>query len=267
METVKDSTFIEALLPLIVIVFIIAVGVVLLYQHFQKNLFLQKLKQETMKNIYQNDLLRTNIQAQEAERKRIAQDLHDELGATLSIIRMNIMILEQKQNDDPENLAAGLRNVRLLSETALASVRHISHRLMPPQLEAFGLVNTLESVVEQINGTGKLQVELSAPEQWHDVTWDVNIGLYRIIMELINNTIKHADASLAKIDISHTGESIVCKYEDNGKGLEKNNTKGLGHAGIHARINTLKGKFDFGNRAGGGFHATIEIPVKETGVS
>ena len=96
METIKNPVYIDVLIPLMVIIFIIGVGVVLLYQHFQKNLFIHKLKQETLKANYHNDLLRSNIKAEEEERKRIAQDLHDEMGAVLSIMRMNLVLLEHK---------------------------------------------------------------------------------------------------------------------------------------------------------------------------
>src|SRR2546423_66619 len=96
METVKTPEFIEVLIPLLIIVFIIGVGVVLLYQHFQKNLIVHKLREETMKSDHQRELLRANIEAEEEERKRIAHDLHDELGAVLSIMRMNMLMLERQ---------------------------------------------------------------------------------------------------------------------------------------------------------------------------
>src|SRR5687768_5964963 len=104
METVKDPAFINTLLPLVVIIFIIGAGVVLLYLHFQKNLVSRKLEQETLKNLHQTDLLRSSIQVQEEERKRIAQDMHDELGAVLSIMRMNIVMMEQQNKDADDNI-------------------------------------------------------------------------------------------------------------------------------------------------------------------
>lgn len=263
MEALKDTAFINALLLLVGIVFAIGVGVVLLYQHFQKNLFIHKLKQEALKNEYQNDLLRSNIRSQEEERKRIAHDLHDELGAVLSIMRMNIVLLEQQETVQGR-LLAGLQNIRSLSETAIANIRAISHRLMPPQLEAFGLIKTLESLVEQINATGNIKIELLASVSLQDAPWPVNLGLYRIIMELVHNTIKHAEANMAKIDISLQAQVIHCTYQDDGKGLLKHHEhNGLGHAGIEARVNSLNGIFEMRNNTLGGFYACIKIPVGE----
>jgi signal transduction histidine kinase len=265
MEAVKDSTFINALLPFVVIIFIIGVGVVLLYQHFQKNLFSQKLKQETLKAAHQNELLRSSIHAQEQERKRIAQDLHDELGAVLSIMRMNMVMLEQQNKNSEGNLLAGLQNVRSLSESAINSVRAISHRLMPPQLEAFGLISTLESAIDQINTAGKIHIGLTAPDALPEIPWAISLGLYRIIMELTNNTIKHADANQIELEISIHSTLITCRFADNGKGLPAEHIgKGLGHMSIEGRVNSLNGKFEFGTGSEGGFYATIHIPFEPT---
>lgn len=262
METSKDSAFIDTLLPALVIIFIIGIGVVLLYQHFQKNLFIQKLKQETLKNTHQNDLLRSSVEAQEAERKRIAQDLHDELGAVLSIIRMNMVMLEQQNEKSQEDILLELQNVRYLSETAIASIRSISHRLMPPQLEAFGLVKTLEAVTDQINNTGDMVIQLNIPSSLTDLSWAISIGMYRIIMELINNTIKHSGATLVTINIHIQNQYLLCQYSDNGKGIAGSIiNKGFGHKSIDGRINVLDGTFDATIGPAGGFYASMVIPI------
>jgi signal transduction histidine kinase len=260
METIKDLNFLEALLPLAFIIFIICIGVVFLNLHFQKNLSVQKLKQEALKNIYQHDLLRSNIQAQEEERKRVAHDLHDELGAVISIMRMHLMVLEQQSTDGTKSLQDGLQNVRQLSETALASIRSISHRLMPPQLESFGLLATLESVIEQINKTETITIELTCNTYMEELPWLVNLGLFRIIMELINNTIKHAGAKCIKIVFFRNGDHFICHYSDDGKGLPDDVVKkGLGHKSIEGRVNALAGKLEMGNAETGGFYAIIQL--------
>lgn len=264
METIKDTTFINALLPLLAVIFIIGVGVVVLYQHFQKNLYMQKLKQETLKNLHQSELLRNSIDIQEEERKHIAQDLHDELGAVLSIMRMNIVMLEQQDEKNGGALHPGLQNVRHLSETALTSVRNISHRIMPPQLAAFGLVKTLEAVTEQINNGGNINIRLDVLSPLADLSWAIKLGLYRILMELINNTIKHADATQIDIQLSTKSGYVVCQYKDNGKGLsDADINKGMGHKSIDGRINALEGVFNIENGKDGGVSAHINIPVRE----
>lgn len=264
METINDTVFVGTLVPLLLIIFIIGGGVIFLYLHFQKNLFTQKLKEETLKNIHQNELLSSHIKAQEEERKRIAQDLHDELGAVLSMIRMNLVMLEQHSGQLPEKTENSLKNVRELSESALNSVRSISHRLMPPQLVAFGLLKTMDSVTENINATGQLQIYFRAPDTLPPMPWETTVGLYRIMMELINNTIKHSGADEVSIELLAHTEEIECLYVDNGKGMDINTVKrGMGYASIEGRVNALKGVFSTGkNIHGKGFRADIRVPLE-----
>lgn len=262
METIKDLNFLNTLLPLAVIIFIIGTGVVFLNLHFQKNLSSQKLKQEALKRLHASDLLKSNIQAQEEERKRIAQDLHDELGAVIAILSMHLMMLEQQSNREASTLLPSLQNARQLSETALSSLRSISHQLMPPQLASFGLIKTLESVITQTSQTGALQIQLAAPSSDILLSWIVSLTLYRVIMELISNTIKHAGASQASIELFCTNKEVTCQYSDNGKGLSGNNNgKGLGFKSIEGRVSALEGTCTWGNNATGGFYAFIKIPI------
>ncbi|MBI3237959.1 MAG: sensor histidine kinase [Flavobacteriia bacterium] len=248
-------------MPFAGIVFIIAVGVVLLTQQFRKNLYRQQLKQEELKSQYQLEILRSSILVQEEERKRIAQDIHDELGATLSIARMHLMQLEQK-SDASEPFLPAILNVRNLTETALASMRRISHELMPPQLEQFGLVKTLEVVAEQLNKAGELHVDILTLSELPEISWPVKLTLYRMSMELINNTIKHAKASRVSVELFADKASIICKYTDNGVGLNPDNkAEGLGHKSIKGRVNSLGGTVFISNTEGGGFLCLAKLPL------
>lgn len=265
MEALENPELIDILMPLLAIIFVIALGVVFLYQHFQKNLFLHKLHRETMKNLHQGELLRGSIHAQEEERKRIALDIHDELGAALSITRMNMIMLEKQSGEIAPGLLPGLQNARVLIESALASMRSISHRLLPPQLEAFGLIKTLESVIEQINRTSAIDFQLSSSIQSASMPWPICLGLYRIVMELVNNTVKHSGASVVRIEIFEQNEYIVCSYADNGRGCTRKETgNGLGYKSIDSRISALHGSFEFTAKERGGFAATIHIPLFNT---
>lgn len=266
METIKNLNFFNALLPLALIVFIIAIGVVLLNQHFQKNLYLQKIEKETLKSLQQNELLRSSIHVQEEERKRIAHDIHDELGAVLSIMRMHLVMLENQNADNAgnfENMLPGLKNARQLSDTALASIRNISHQLMPPQLEQFGLIKTLETVVKQMNDAGAINIRLTALLGVTKLPWPIGLGLYRITLELINNTIKHAGAKNIVIVFGCDSKYITCIYSDDGKGLSTpDQINGLGLKSIEGRASSLGGIAKFGNSSTRcGFHAIIKIPV------
>lgn len=258
METAEELNFIGMLLPAAVIVFIIALGVLFLHQHFRKNLIQQKLQQEELKTRHQQELLRTSFHSQELERKRIAADLHDEMGAVLSIARMHLIQLEE------EGIAAavvpGLRNVRNLTESALAALRRISHQLMPPQLELLGLVSTLRSIAASTNAANGVHVDLVADPNLPELPWVARLGLYRVCLELMNNTLKHSTATEITITLACEDSVLTFTYGDNGQGIPEPMKPGLGLANLEARVNAIGGtiiKPAGGDR--GGFHFTLVI--------
>lgn len=264
MAPTEDLNMFSILLPVAGVIFVIAVGVILLTQHFRKNLFRQMAAQEELKHAHQKALLMSSIEVQERERKRIAQDLHDELGASLSIARMHLVQLEeQTKNATNIDLQYALQNVRTMAETAMASMRRISHELMPPQLEVFGLVKTLESVASQINGVGVVTIHLETEPELMRPSWIVELGLYRMTMELINNTLKHAEAKDIFITISTTNKNIQVFYRDNGKGLQGSDySHGLGLKNLEARASALKGTFEMGSSGSVGFSARLSVPLE-----
>lgn len=258
----EELTYLDILLPAVIVVFIIAAGVVLLTQQFRKNLYRQLLRQEELKNQQQLDLMRAGIQAQEQERRRIARDMHDELGATLSITRMHLLQVEKKYGGQNDGLMAELLNIRGLTETSLENMRQLSHRLMPPQLESFGLVKTLEALAQQLNRSGQVKLRLQCPENIPTLDWTVSLTLYRIISELINNTLKHAAADTINIEILIHGDSMQVNYSDNGRGLpEHPNFKGLGLRSVEGRVKSVGGVFTLAKGPQPGFAATIMLSL------
>jgi signal transduction histidine kinase len=261
METTENIGFLETLLPMAVVVFLIAAGVVFLTQQFHKNLYKQKLKEEELKNLHHLDLLRSSIQVQEEERKRIAQDIHDELGATLSISKMLLQQVEEQEKNNTGSLLPALQNIRSLTESSLLSMRRISHQLMPQQLETFGLVKTLEAVAAQANKTGTIKVCIIDSDTTEELSWPVKLGLYRINMELMNNSLKHAEANSIIIELDFTDNYISCTYTDNGKGMKDETVRhGLGLTSIEGRAKSLGGTITYDKNCNG-FKAVIKIPV------
>ncbi|MDP9048050.1 MAG: histidine kinase [Bacteroidota bacterium] len=248
--------------------FIIAVGVVLLYAHFQKNLYRQELDKAALKAVQHEELLRNSIFVQEEERKRIASDLHDELGAVISIIRMNLVLIQQKFKKKEKistDLISSVESLISLSESGISSVRSISHELMPPQLESFGLVKTLEYFTEKLNTSGKINICLSVNNELPPLQWPVTLGLYRIIMELINNTIKHAGAKKINMEFDYNGNDLSFHFKDDGRGMDSTSEDktGMGFKNIEARTMALRGKIEYGNNGNNaGFKALIKVPVQ-----
>lgn len=267
MEASGQVTFINTLLPFVGIVFIIAIGVVLLMQQFRKNLYRQQLEQEELKNKHQLELLRSSFQAEEGERKRIAQDLHDELGATLSISRMHLLQAERLHGKEKELLLTDLQNIRSLTESALESMRRISHQLMPPQLDKFGLIKTLETIADQLQTTGTIAVELKVLTEIPTLNEEVQVSLYRVFMELINNTLKHSEATNIVIELSCFQQNLLGNYRDNGNGMvvtsnnSTSNSTGLGLKSMEGRMSSIGGKMEIEQSTNRGFSAQMSVPL------
>ena len=257
METTQEIGFLNLLLPLLGVVFVIVIGVLLLNQQFQKNLYRQKLEQEELQNKHQQELLQSNIEVQEAERKRIAKDLHDELGATLSIARMHLARLEQMY-PTVESKGLSLAKVKEIIDSSISSVRQISHHLMPNQLETFGLIRALDSMIDQINESNEVKITFDAPQEVKRLAWDKELALYRVFMELIQNTLKHAKADKVEINYLENDFGIKVTYCDNGVGLPKKIIHGLGLKSIEARIKGVGGTMKLVE--GDGFTAQLNVP-------
>ena len=251
----------ETLLPLAGIVFLIALGVVLLYQQFQKSLYKQQLEKEAIKSQHQQALLATTIKVQEDERKRIAQDLHDELAATLSLSRMNLMKLESVLETSNPKASQELENVRSTVETALASTRRISHELMPVQLASLGLKTTLQQLAHRAREAGPIELELALPANIEAIAWPAKLTVYRVLSELLNNTLKHANATAVSIALQLSPNALTLHYTDNGNGLPANTTSsGLGLQSVEARARALNGSFTL-QQPLQGFAATLTLPI------
>jgi signal transduction histidine kinase len=221
-----------------------------------------RLSRQKTKYIHQRQLLISTVQTQEDERKRIAQDLHDEMGAVLSIARMHLVQI-QEQEGGGINTKATIQQAQTLTESAIATMRRISHELMPPQLEEFGLIKTLRAIAKQVNESKKIKLEIVVADDLPRWAATIELGLYRICMELINNTLKHAEAQNINIRLAQVGNQIVCSYSDDGKGLRENYLEGHGFRNIEARLNSLGGSRTMGNQPNGGFYAALTIPLNE----
>ncbi|PWJ40804.1 AAA family ATPase [Sediminitomix flava] len=199
------------------------------------------------------------IQAQEKERLRIAQDLHDSVGGLLSATRMSLQhtmeALPEERQDD------GSKVISLLDKT-VGEVRQISHHMMPPVLKRFGFLAALQDLVETLNTSTNLDISLSI---WGDDTFldvDDRVNLYRICQEILQNIIKYAKAESILIQFTAHASDLNMIIEDDGIGFDYENVqKGMGFENINFRVEMLKGNFHVESILGKGSSFIIEIPL------
>jgi two-component system, NarL family, sensor kinase len=236
---------------------LLAGAVVIFFFFYQKKVLRQQLQLSEMETRHREELLHRNIEQVEAERHRIATDLHDELGGIFSTLKLKINLLNNGSSPD-----AVMAESREIIDTGVASVRRISHSLTPPGLDMFGLVDALANLCEKANSPG-FEVTFAADPDFPRMPANTELGLYRIAQELLNNSIKHAEASKTSLYLGRVDEAAYFEYADNGKGFDPallQSRKGLGLKNIEARANYLNAVITWNTQPGKGLKTIIKVP-------
>jgi len=204
--------------------------------------------------------LSIEISTLEKERKRVAADLHDELGPMLSAVRLQIQTVNSMDKEDEAMLAQSAKYI----DRILLRVRGIANDLMPSVLVRKGLVQAVEEFTNGINDTEKkLHIEFSSTSPVKMET-ERAVHVYRIVQEIIHNCLRHADAGLLSISIVEMDHKLLVQAVDDGKGFDADRVikYGTGHglSNLLSRVDMLNGYIQIKSRTGSGASITIEIP-------
>jgi two-component system CheB/CheR fusion protein len=218
---------------------------------------------EAEKNVREKELLQKLVGAQEGERKRIARDLHDELGQQLIALRLKLDLAKQSCED--EEMSAKIDEIEQIARSIDNGVDFLAWELRPTALDHLGLVAALENYIKQWAHhsniaaelfTSNLKKERFAPE--------VETNLYRIVQEALNNTHKHAKARNVAVMLEKRGDLIVLLIEDDGKGFnpttKKSKSKGLGLVGMKERAQLVGGEIEIESAPGKGTTVFVRVP-------
>ena len=242
-----------------VLVFL-SVMVVAFFVVYQRRLFAQERLRLAAEHIHQQQLLSAAVAVQETERKRIAGDLHDEIGSLLTATRL---YLRQLTPGDPIERLTMIRKQSLeIIDDMIQNTRRISHDLLPPALEKFGLQAATEDLCERFDKTPGIRVELRDTTQGTRLPREAELGLYRVVQELLNNSFKHARASLISVGLAETHRGFQLTYSDDGRGFDADSlrSKGLGLRNIESRVSIIGGTLDYRTAPGKGLQVTIQLP-------
>jgi len=203
------------------------------------------------------------IQTEEKERERFSKDMHDGIGPLLSTVKLYVN--ELGSSDIGENEKKEFVNqVNKMLDDAVASIREISNNLMPRVIHEYGLVKALETFCDNVNQTGKIHVEFNATGIDSTLDKNVQLILFRVISELLTNTIKHAKAENAHVQLQRIDENISLVFTDDGIGFNSvkvmsDKNTGIGLKSIVSRIKSINGNCDITSTEGNGFKIVIEI--------
>lgn len=202
------------------------------------------------------------IESQEAERKRIAAELHDGLGQNLVVIK-NRAMLGINKGDDKERVAKELNNISESAAQALEEVREITNNLRPQLLDRLGLTKAINAMLKKVSGVIEIESEIDSIDNIFNETQEISI--YRIVQESVNNIIKHSNASDAIVKIKRDESKVLITIEDNGKGFDVLNVKsGLGLVGLKERAQLLNGAFLIDSKIGEGTNIRVAFETKRS---
>jgi len=242
--------------------FTLLLVILLSYRNYKQKQRIQQRRIVELETEKQLEATEAVLKGEEQERTRLAKDLHDGLGGMLSGIKYSFTTMKQNLIMTPENQQAFERSMDML-DSSMKEMRRVAHNMMPEALVRFGLDTALKDFCNDINQSGGLKVNYQS-FGLDGVTIDqtISITLYRIVQELLNNTMKHAKAKSAIVQVTKSNNQLSVTVEDDGKGFDigilKVNT-GIGWKNIQNRVEFLKGKLNITSKAGEGTSVLIEL--------
>ena len=245
---------------------ILTIGLILFIIFHQRRVIRYQLQLQRLEHEQQKILLKASIHLQEEERQRIAADLHDDAGPLLATARL--YLTENLVNLDKAAQLQSIFQARQILDDTIQLVRNISHSLMPPTLKNFGLESAVNDMFQKIANSGAM----NASSRFHDykerLKSEKELNLFRVLQELINNILKHSNASFIHLTQHLHGDYCILRIHHDGRGLvqadfEKLNKSsvGLGLKNISSRLKVAQGGILFEKDPSQTYYKiTIEIP-------
>jgi signal transduction histidine kinase len=237
-------------------------GVILLTIFTAYLLYRYRIRQLKKLNAAQESFSRQLIESQEAERKRIAQELHDGLGQNLLVIKNRAVLgLNAKGNEKTDEQFGEIQES---VSDALIEVRSIAYNLRPLHIERLGLTSTIEEMIEEISETSGININYDIEPIDDIFSTENEINFYRIVQESLNNIVKHSKAERANVEVFRENYKLNLKIRDDGLGFEVDNVKqGLGLNGMAERAKILGGTYSIETEVGKGTTVLVEISEKK----
>ena len=228
----------------------------------EQNNKINEQKINELQDKMQINSMQSMIQGQEIERERIAKDLHDSLGGLLSTIKLQVDNIRNKESNI--NMLPAFKNATSLIDTAVSEVRTISQNLQPGALSRLGLIPALKDLLNRYDSEQGPEIIFQHFDIPTDIDQTISLSIYRIIQEILNNAIKHANANEILLQLNQEADEIIIHIEDDGIGFNvKGNYKSMGLKNIKSRVNYMKGTIEIDSRLNEGTSYLIHLNIKE----
>jgi two-component system, NarL family, sensor kinase len=203
------------------------------------------------------------LQGEETERKRLARDLHDGLGGLLSGVKVALNNMKGNVFLTGESVESFNQALGML-DNSITELRRVAHNMMPEALMKLGLKDTLTDFCSELRKVNPIQIDFQFYGQFERVESNLEINIYRIIQELVNNVIKHAEAKELVVQMIQEPKRLCFIVLDDGKGFDMKNmqsTKGIGLASIKSRVDSFNGHLEINSKPGKGTEITLEFSI------
>lgn len=243
-------------------VLILLSAVVIGYLLYRRSKLQQQAKLQASVLEQQHITTKAVLAAEENERQRIASDLHDGVGQMMSAAKINLSNIASNLTFSSEEEKLRFDNAVKLVDDSCAEVRVVSHNIMPNSLLRNSLADAVRAFISKIDQDA-IKINLYTEGLNERINEDVEVMLYRVIQEAINNVIKHAQADTLDMTLIKEGNELTATIEDNGKGFDVGKTKdgGVGLKSIKSRVEYLKGTVEWDSKVGRGTAVAIHIPL------
>jgi len=226
---------------------------------FYKRIFNIQKQIEELRKQNESRILSAILKTEEKERQSFSKELHDGLGPLLSSVKMAVSAVERDKTYN-EGL---ITNAGKLIDESITTLKEVSNKLSPHLLKNFGLHKAIKSFINKLNVAETPVVHFNSNVETIRFSFNVEVVLYRVVCELISNTLSHAEANNVYIDLLQEENLLLLKYVDDGVGFDKKQLEeeitGLGYSNIRSRIKSLNGSFDFFTKPGDGIKVTVKI--------
>ena len=236
--------------------------VMLLSLIFIKRIFSIQKQIENLRKENESRVLSAILKTEERERLNFSKELHDGLGPLLSSVKMAISTIGHNNEYNPEIIT----NSEKLIDESIGTLKEISYKLSPHVLTNFGLQKAIKSFINklQINDTPIIQYNCNLDNQ--RFTFNIEVVVYRVVCELISNTLSHANANNIYIDLFKNDSELTLQYIDDGIGFDENKIaeelSGLGYANLQSRIKSINGTFEIFTKPGEGIKVITHINLQ-----
>jgi two-component system NarL family sensor kinase len=246
---------------IVIVIFLLFISAIVFFYYFIQNLRLkEKNKLNDLQSKIQENIINASINGQELERKKIASFLHDNISSLLSSAGIHLKVYTSKNLLQPEEI----KKTKTILEEVHNQIRNLSHELMPSLLVRFGLLYGLEDLCEK-NSNSNIKIEFNClvpiKKRYNE---EYEMRLYFIVTELLNNIIKHSEATKAKIAVKEIENILLIEVTDNGNGFINNEfevKEGFGINQIRARMNNMKGEFIIDSILNTGTTISLKTPI------